>query len=132
MAINLHTIGMVVNNLGESLSFYRSLGLEIPEGQDNEFHVEFTGKKGLSIGFIPKSTILKTDPNWVEPTGNGRISLQFENASPDEADAIYSKLIEQGYTSFAAPRDAFWGQRFAQVLDPDGNNIGIFAPLKTD
>jgi catechol 2,3-dioxygenase-like lactoylglutathione lyase family enzyme len=47
MAINLHTIGMVVNNLGESLSFYRSLGLEIPEGQDNEFHVEFTGKKGL-------------------------------------------------------------------------------------
>ncbi|MCZ6462364.1 MAG: glyoxalase, partial [Actinobacteria bacterium] len=25
--------------------------------------------------------------------------------------------------------DAFWGQRYATVLDPDGNAIDLFAPL---
>ena len=52
MAINLHTIGMVVTDLGKSLSFYRSLGLEIPEGQDNEFHVEFTDKKVYQLALF--------------------------------------------------------------------------------
>lgn len=132
MSIQFHTIGMVVNDLSESLSFYRLLGLSIPEGQDDEFHVEFTGENGLAIGFIPKSTQLQTDPNWIEPTGNGRISLQFECASPNEVDATYARLTARGHASFKQPWDAFWGQRFAQVSDPDGNNIGIFAPLNTN
>jgi len=129
MTINLHTIGITVNHLGKSLAFYRTLGLAIPEGQDDEFHVEFTNNKGISIGFIPKSTMLKTDPTWVEPTGNGRISLQFESASSKEVDETYAKLISAGYTSFKAPWDAPWGQRFAQVLDPDENNVALFADL---
>lgn len=125
----LHTIGITVKDLGKSLSFYRTLGLAIPEGQDNEHHVEYTSENGYSIGFIPESTMLQTDPNWVAPTGNNRISLQFENASPAEVDATYCKLIAAGYKSFKEPWDAFWGQRFAQVIDPDGNNVGFFAEL---
>lgn len=27
------------------------------------------------------------------------------------------------------PSDAFWGQRYATVHDPDGNPIDLFAPL---
>jgi len=27
------------------------------------------------------------------------------------------------------PWDAFWGQRYAIVTDPDGNHISLFAPL---
>lgn len=129
MAKNLHTIGMVVNDLGKALSFYRTLGLEIPEGLDNEFHYEFTNKNGISIGFIPKSTMLKTNPNWTEPTGNARISLQFSSDNPEEVNKTYANLIDKGYQSFKEPWDAFWGQRFAQVLDPDGNNVAIFAEL---
>jgi hypothetical protein len=26
--------------------------------------------------------------------------------------------------------DAFWGQRYATVLDPDGNPVDLFAPLE--
>jgi catechol 2,3-dioxygenase-like lactoylglutathione lyase family enzyme len=129
MSKNLHTIGMVVNNLQESLKFYRTLGLAIPEGQDDEFHVEYENEKGISIGFIPKSTMLQTDPNWIDPTGNGRISLQFECDSANDVNSTHEKLISDGYTNFKAPWDAPWGQRFAQVLDPDGNNIAMFAQL---
>jgi uncharacterized glyoxalase superfamily protein PhnB len=28
------------------------------------------------------------------------------------------------------PWDAFWGQRYAAVGDPDGNLIDLFAPLE--
>jgi uncharacterized glyoxalase superfamily protein PhnB len=28
-----------------------------------------------------------------------------------------------------SPFDAFWGQRYATVLDPDGNTVDLFAPL---
>jgi catechol 2,3-dioxygenase-like lactoylglutathione lyase family enzyme len=125
----LHTIGITVKDLGKSLSFYRTLGLAIPEGQDNEHHVEFTSENGYSIGFIPETTMLHSDPTWVAPTGNNRISLQFACGSPAEVDETYNKLIAAGHKSFKEPWDAFWGQRFAQVLDPDGNNVGFFAEL---
>jgi uncharacterized glyoxalase superfamily protein PhnB len=125
----LHTISITVKDLGKSLAFYRTLGLAIPEGQDNEHHVEFTSEKGYSIGFIPETTMLRTDPTWTAPTGNNRISLQFACISPAAVDETYNKLISVGYNSFKEPWDAFWGQRFAQVIDPDGNNVGFFAEL---
>jgi uncharacterized glyoxalase superfamily protein PhnB len=28
-----------------------------------------------------------------------------------------------------APWDAFWGQRYAFLQDPDGNRVDLFAPL---
>ncbi len=28
------------------------------------------------------------------------------------------------------PWDAFWGQRYAQAKDPDGNVVDLFAPLE--
>ena len=125
----LNTISITVKDLGKSLSFYRTLGLAIPEGKDDEHHFEFTSQTGYSIGFIPEITMLQTDPNWTAPTGNNRIGLQFACSSPLEVDETYNKLIAAGHDSFKEPWDAFWGQRFAQVIDPDGNNVAIFALL---
>ena len=128
----LHTVSITVKDLGKSLAFYRTLGLAIPEGQDNEHHVEFTSESGYSIGFIPESTMLQTDPTWTAPTGNNRIGLQFACNSAFEVDETYQKLVDSGHQSFKEPWDAFWGQRFAQVIDPDGNNVGLFAELNQE
>ncbi|MBC7525061.1 MAG: hypothetical protein H7239_11560 [Flavobacterium sp.] len=46
MEIKLHTVGITVKDLEKSLSFDRTLGLSIPEGQDNEHHVKFTSENG--------------------------------------------------------------------------------------
>ncbi len=35
-----------------------------------------------------------------------------------------------GYKSELTPFDAPWGQRYAVVLDPDGNGVDLFAPLE--
>ena len=127
--IALHTVGIVVDDLKASLAFYRLVGLPIADGQDEEFHVEYTAPNGYAIGFIPKQTMLYTNPAWTAPTGDNRISLQFNCQTVDEVNAAYARLIAAGHRSFRAPWDADWGQRFAQVLDPDGNNIGLFAEL---
>lgn len=46
-------------------------------------------------------------------------------------DAVYEGLLAAGYDGELKPWDAFWGQRYAVVLDPDGNGVDLFAPLAT-
>lgn len=126
---SLHTISITVKDLGKSLSFYRTLGLAISEGQDNEQHVEYTSENDYSIGFIPETTMLRTDPTWTALRGNNRIGLQFACSSAAEVEETYNNLTASGNTSVKKPWDAFWGQRFAQVTDRDRNKVGFFAEL---
>lgn len=127
--VSLHTISITVKDLAKALSFYRTLGLSIPEEQDNEPHFEYISDNGYSIGFIPETTMLQTNPTWKASAGNSRIGLQFSFDSPEAVYETYKKLLAADYNSYKEPWDAFWGQRFAQVTDPDGNNVGIFSTL---
>lgn len=43
----------------------------------------------------------------------------------DDVDAAYKQAIEAGATSKSPPRDMFWGDRFAEVVDPSGHRWGI-------
>ncbi len=47
---------------------------------------------------------------------------------PTEVDAVYEELVSAGYHGELEPWDAFWGQRYASVQDPDGNGVDLFAP----
>jgi hypothetical protein len=37
--------------------------------------------------------------------------------------------VAAGYDGHKEPWDAFWGQRYAIVHDPDGNTVDLFAEL---
>ena len=58
---SVHTFSIIVKNLGKYLAFCCTLGLEIPEGQDNEHHAKFTSKNGYNIGFTFENTTLQTN-----------------------------------------------------------------------
>jgi uncharacterized glyoxalase superfamily protein PhnB len=128
MSIALDAVGIVAKNLGESLRFYRVLGLAIPEVDALEDHVEFTLPNGLRFMWDTVDLIKRLDPNWVEPVGH-RMALAFLCGSPTEVDSTFAKLVEAGFKGKAEPFDAFWGQRYATVYDPDGNGVDLFAPL---
>jgi len=132
MTPRLDMIGIIVADLSASLSFYRLLGLDIPEGVDNEEHVEITLANGLRIAWDPVETILMFDPEWTPPVGNHRNSLAFRCDSPADVDATYRKLIDAGHTGYKEPWDAFWRQRYAIMHDPDGNGVDLFADLASD
>lgn len=122
-------VGMVVTDMAATLDFYRLLGLDIPTGGEGEEYVEVITPNGYRLSWNHIDMIKSIDPEWVEPVGQ-RISLAFKCESPAEVDALYRQVVEKGYASYKEPWDAFWGQRYAVVKDPDGNTVDLFAPLE--
>lgn len=128
MAIQVDAIGIVVADMGKALAFYRLLGLDIPTGQENEPYVEVITPNGYRISWNAEALMREIDPEWKTPVGY-RVALGFKCDSPAEVDARYAEIIAAGYRGHKEPWDAFWGQRYAQVFDPDGSTVDLFAAL---
>jgi catechol 2,3-dioxygenase-like lactoylglutathione lyase family enzyme len=127
MILKLDMIGIVTADIQKSLAFYRHLGLEIPTVPDSEDHVEITLENGLRFAWDKLEMMKSFDPHAaLQPHSVGA----FLCSSPSEVDAKYAELTQAGYESHLAPWDAFWGQRYATVRDPDGNTVDLFAPLE--
>lgn len=122
-------IEIVTTDLAKALAFYRTLGLDVPEGADGEPHVEVLLPGGGKLAFDTEATLRSFMPDWTPPTGSGRLALAFGFDSPTEVDAAYAELLRAGNHGELEPFDAFWSQRYASVLDPDGNGVDLFAPL---
>ncbi|MFH8612264.1 VOC family protein [Streptomyces sp. NPDC018029] len=122
-------IGLVVSDLAASLAFYRRLGLEFPAGSESAPHVEAALPGGLRLALDTEDTVRSFHPDWRPPAGGGRIGLAFHCGTPAGVDAVHEDLTGAGYASELKPFDAPWGQRYAVVLDPDGNGVDLFAPL---
>jgi catechol 2,3-dioxygenase-like lactoylglutathione lyase family enzyme len=128
MDIKLQTVGIVVNNMGETLRFYRTLGLPISQDLDNNPNVDYEMPNGITLGFITLKLAKMSDPKFKKPKGQS-MNLQFLVTRPELVDSTYNKLVDAGYKSYAEPWDAFWGQRFARVEDPNGHVVNIYAHL---
>jgi catechol 2,3-dioxygenase-like lactoylglutathione lyase family enzyme len=129
MAPKLDLIGIIVKDMPAALAFYRHLGFDIPPDMDKEGHVECVLPNGLRVAWDTQDVIRSFEPDWQPNTGGHQMGLAFLCDSPTEVDATFQRLTDLGYRTHKAPFDAFWGQRYAQVLDPDGNVIDLFAPL---
>ncbi len=123
---SLDAIGIVSKDLAASIRFYRLLGVTFPEPDGD--HVEAVLPNGLRLMLDDLKLITQLDPEWTAPTGH-RMGLAFACASPAEVDAVHARVTAAGHASKTAPWDAFWGQRYAQIVDPDGNIVDLFAAL---
>ncbi len=122
---NLDAIGIVSADLGRTRAFYALLGVEVAAGDD---HVEATLPSGLRLMFDTEAVILSFRPDWTRATGN-TVALAFECSSPAEVDEVYARVVAAGFHGEKEPWDAFWGQRYAQLADPDGTPVDLFAAL---
>jgi catechol 2,3-dioxygenase-like lactoylglutathione lyase family enzyme len=129
MPPRLAVVELVVADMAATLAFYRRLGLDVPAGADAEPHVEVDLGGGHRLAFDTEDTIRSFDPSWTPPTGGPRNALAFACDAPAEVDATYTVLVEAGYHGEREPWDAFWGQRYATVQDPDGGSVDLFAAL---
>jgi catechol 2,3-dioxygenase-like lactoylglutathione lyase family enzyme len=128
MPARLDVIGLVVADMARSLAFYRRLGLVAPAEAEREPHVEISLPGGLRLAFDTEETIRSFDPDWTPPSGGDRMGLAFLMESPAEVNQVYDELTSLGYEGYKQPWDAFWGQRCAIILDPDGIGVSLFAP----
>lgn len=120
-------IGMVVGDMHAALEFYRALGVDIPQGAEKEDHVDATTPNGYRLAWDTEAVIKSFTPDWQAPSGS-RIVVAFKCENAADVDATFNRVVSAGYRVHKAPWDAFWGQRYAQVLDPDGNVVDLFAP----
>jgi uncharacterized glyoxalase superfamily protein PhnB len=121
----LDAIGIVSSDLERTRAFYGLLGIELAEGND---HVEATMPNGLRLMVDTEDVIRSFRPDWERATGN-QVALAFACGSPAEVDELYARFVAAGFRGEKEPWDAFWGHRYAQLADPDGVPVDLFAAL---
>jgi uncharacterized glyoxalase superfamily protein PhnB len=126
----LNALGIVVSDMGTSIRFYRLLGVDLPE-TPGEGHVEAALPSGVRLMLDSEEVVLSFRPDWARERGN-QLSLAFECASPAGVDETCARATGAGFKGEKEPWDAFWGQRYAQLQDPDGVPVDLFAALPTD
>jgi catechol 2,3-dioxygenase-like lactoylglutathione lyase family enzyme len=124
----LSAIGIVTADVARSATFYRALGLDVPEPTADQDHFEVTLPNGLRLMWDTQELIQKIDPSWQPPTGH-HVALAFACDSPADVDETYARLVAAGFEGKLEPWDAFWGHRYAQLHDPDGQPVDLFAAL---
>jgi catechol 2,3-dioxygenase-like lactoylglutathione lyase family enzyme len=123
----LNAIGIVVSDTARSIRFYRLVGLDVPETPD-EGHIDTFLPNGVRFMLDTEETVRSFNPEWSRATGN-QVGLAFECSSADEVDEIYARVTAAGFDGEKEPWDAFWGQRYAQLKDPDGIPVDLYAAL---
>ena len=123
----LNAIGIIASDMARSIAFYRLLGIDVPE-TPGEGHVQTVLPNGVSFMLDTEETIKSFNPEWTRETGN-QLAIAFECDSPAEVDELYARVVAAGFDGEKEPWDAFWGQRYAQLVDPDGVPVDLFATL---
>lgn len=123
----LNALGIVASDMATSISFYRMLGLDIPE-TPREGHLDTFLPNGVRFMLDSEDVVRSFRPDWTRETGN-QLGLAFECESAAEVDDLYTRIVDAGFDGEKAPWDAFWGQRYAQLRDPDGVPIDLYASL---
>lgn len=122
-------VQIFAKDVHRSIAFYRLLGLPVPEPGGPDPHVDVALPGGNRLSFDAQETITGMHPEWSPPDSAGRVALAFGLESPAEVDAMFARLTQAGYQGPLRPYDASWGQRYATLLDPDGNIVDLFAAL---
>jgi catechol 2,3-dioxygenase-like lactoylglutathione lyase family enzyme len=124
---NLNALGIVTSDMARSIAFYRLLGLDVPETPD-EGHVDTFLPNGVRFMLDSEDTVRSFRPDWTRETGN-QIGLALGCESAAEVDELYERAVDADFDGEKPPWDAVWGQRYAQLRDPDSVPVDLYAPL---
>jgi uncharacterized glyoxalase superfamily protein PhnB len=125
-------VHITVSDIVASAEFYRKVGLPLPDPSGIAEHVEIDLGNGVHLALSTELVARMYDPGWRPPSGPPGSALQFQLPSRDAVDEMYLTLTSAGYHGHLAPIDAFWGNRYAEVDDPDGTIVGFHSPTDPD
>jgi catechol 2,3-dioxygenase-like lactoylglutathione lyase family enzyme len=123
----LDQLNLVVSDMQATVTFYRRLGLDIPDTEP-AFQVHHRSARlpgGLDLDFDSAEFARHWDAGWQ----SGRAVIGFKVSNRERVDSLYSELTAFGYVGQQPPYDAFWGARYAIVEDPDGHPVGLMSPV---
>ncbi len=126
--MKLNAIGVCSSNLKRTVEFYTILGFKFPEYKEDEDHLEPETPEGYARLMIDSkkliTEILGEEP---KPSNHSHFAIQYD--SVEELNSVAEKIKSSGFAIFKEPWDAFWGQRYCIVEDPDGYKCDLYATL---
>ena len=125
--LKIDAIAVSSTDMHKSVAFYELLGFEFGEW-DSDDHVEPITNDG-DVRLMIDSAALMEKLNGAAPTPPNHSAFAMLCESPADVDEVYGAVIAAGHKGTTEPWDAFWGQRYATVVDPDGYKIDLFAWL---
>ena len=102
--MKLDAIGIVSRDMKESVRFYRLLGLDFPDSDED--HLEAAAAGGIRVMLDDEELMKQIDPGWKRPVGQG-IMLAFRCDSPKHVDEAFRKVTAAGFRAKKEPWDAF-------------------------
>lgn len=125
-------INLVVRDMAAMVEFYERLGVEFEPTIDpwTRHHRTFSAGNmadGFDFDLDSAAFAEKWDEGW--PAGQAGPVFGFQLPSNDAVDATYDDLTAAGYAGQQPPWDGFMGARYAVVVDPDGNSVGLMGPI---
>lgn len=125
MSLKWDYVGVVSSDLQRSVEFYRLVGIPLPDADSD--HVEVELPNGFRFA-LDSLELMKSLGPWEEPKGH-RMGIGINAGTAAGVDEAFKKIVNAGFAGLTEPFDAFWGQRYAQVKDPDGNPVDLYAAL---
>jgi catechol 2,3-dioxygenase-like lactoylglutathione lyase family enzyme len=127
----LDAVGIVVTDLARAVKFYRLLGVPFEADAETSEHGHTEARlEGVRLLLDTEEGMQSFDPSWTRASsGSPGTNVAFGCESPAAVDELYAKALLAGGHAHRAPWDAFWGQRYAQLRDPDGNAVDLYASL---
>ena len=129
--MHLNAVGIICSDLERSLAFYRLLGVPFTKYDPGTGHYEAELGGGVKLMLDSEAVMASFIEGFTPPSGNDRVSLAVECPTPGDVDKAFATLTGAGFTGVREPFDAFWGQRYATVADPDGTDVDLYAALAT-
>ena len=138
MPTTLHQVNLFVADMAGTVGFYRLLELDVPdpfewpEGSGAQ-HVDLRDAGGtcyLAFDNHPQARL------WYPPFDSGRgagnVVVGLAVATRDDVDRLAAAVAKAGHAVSQPPYDAFFGSRYAVVVDPDGNLVGLKSPIEPE
>jgi catechol 2,3-dioxygenase-like lactoylglutathione lyase family enzyme len=126
--MKLNAIGVTTSNLQKTVEFYSLLGFEFPEFKKDEDHLEPKTPEGSARLMIDSKKLI-TDILGEKPIPSNHSAFALQYDSAEEVNEIAEKVKSSRFKIVKEPWNAFWGQRYCIVEDPDGYKVDLYANL---
>lgn len=125
--MKLNAVAVSSRDIEKTVTFYQLLGFEFPERKADDQHVESTNTSPTKLMIDSHSLMKELIGAEPQPGNHSGFAIEYESA--DEVNSVAKSVADMGFTVVKEPWDAFWGQRYAVVGDPDGYKVDLYAKL---
>jgi len=128
--MRIDAVAVTATDMRRSIAFYAAVGFDFAGADPAADHVEPAAPEGATRLMIDSAALAeRIHGRPPRPASHSGFAILCDTA--DDVDARAAAVAAAGFAVVSDPWDAFWGQRYAVLEDPDGYRVDLFAPLSS-